>query len=222
MINREPATICFPFTGDAIGGSHISVLGLIRNLDRSRYRPLILPQRPDGAVAALFREHRIEIEQSFHWTEPPFDMRIDARTVLSVLGDIRPQIRFLRSKNVAIVHSNDGRTHATWALPARLAGAKLLWHHRGNPGARGLRFAAPLLAHEVVAVSRFALPRPGLFSAASKAEVVHSPFDITVHEDRPAARTALLNEFGYTAYSTFIGYIGTFVDDKCTTMLLIN
>src|SRR3546814_2769463 len=76
------------------------------------------------------------IEQSFHWTEPPFDMRIDARTVLSVLGDIRPQIRFLRSKNVAIVHSNDGRTHATWALPARLAGAKLLWHHRGNPGAR--------------------------------------------------------------------------------------
>src|SRR3546814_16715117 len=82
MINREPATICFPFTGDAIGGSHISVLGLIRNLDRSRYRPLILPQRPDGAVAALFREHRIEIEQSFHWTEPPFDMRIDARTVL--------------------------------------------------------------------------------------------------------------------------------------------
>src|SRR3546814_13746111 len=98
-------------------------------------------------------------------------MRIDARTVLSVLGDIRPQIRFLRSKNVAIVHSNDGRTHATWALPARLAGAKLLWHHRGNPGARGLRFAAPLLANEVVAVSRFALPRPGLFSAASKAEV---------------------------------------------------
>src|SRR3546814_20199061 len=70
-------------------------------------------------------------------------MRIDARTVLSVLGDIRPQIRFLRSKNVAIVHSNDGRTHATWALTARLAGAKLLWHPRGNPGARGLRFAAP-------------------------------------------------------------------------------
>src|SRR3546814_19276273 len=89
MINREPATICFPFTGDAIGGSHISVLGLIRNLDRSRYRPLILPQRPDGAVAALFREHRIEIEQSFHWTEPPFDMRIDARTGLTVLGAIK-------------------------------------------------------------------------------------------------------------------------------------
>src|SRR3546814_20944016 len=82
MINRESATICFPEPKSAIGGSHISVLGLIRNLDRRRYRPLILPQRPDGAVAALFREHRIEIEQSFHWTEPPFDMRIDARTVL--------------------------------------------------------------------------------------------------------------------------------------------
>src|SRR3546814_4055945 len=63
MINREPATICFPFTGDAIGGSHISVLGLIRNLDRSRYRPLILPQRPDGAVATLrSEEHTSELQ----------------------------------------------------------------------------------------------------------------------------------------------------------------
>src|SRR3546814_7600661 len=91
-----------------------------------------------GVQTCALPIYRIEIEQSFHWTEPPFDMRIDARTVLSVLGDIRPQIRFLRSKNVAIVHSNDGRTHATWALPARLAGAKLLWHHRGNPGARAI------------------------------------------------------------------------------------
>src|SRR3546814_10487027 len=74
MINREPATICFPFTGDAIGGSHISVLGLIRNLDRSRYRPLILPQRPDGAVAALFREHRIRSEE--HTSELQSLMRI--------------------------------------------------------------------------------------------------------------------------------------------------
>src|SRR3546814_11898100 len=159
MINREPATICFPFTGDAIGGSHISVLGLIRNLDRSRYRPLILPQRPDGAVATLFREHRIEIEQSFHWTEPPFDMRIDARTLLSVLGDIRPQIRFLRSKNVAIVHRHDGSPHATWALPTRIAGAKLHWHPRGKPGARALRFESPPLAKQGVAEQTFVLNR---------------------------------------------------------------
>src|SRR3546814_20293179 len=113
MINRESATICFPFTGDAIGGSHISVLGLIRNLDRSRYRPLILPQRPDGAVAALVREHRIENEQSFHWTEPPFDMRINARTVLSVIGDLSPHIPLLRSKHAALVTNNTRRPQNT-------------------------------------------------------------------------------------------------------------
>src|SRR3546814_14156037 len=66
----------------------------------------------------------------------------------------------------------------------------------------------------VVALSRFALPRPVLFTAASKAEVVHSPFDISVHEDRTAARTALLNELRAPADSIFIGYFGTFVERK--------
>ncbi|MCF8709894.1 glycosyltransferase family 4 protein [Rhizorhapis sp. SPR117] len=214
MAGERPATICFPFTGDAVGGSYISVLGLIRKLDRNRFTPLVLPQRPDGAVAALFREHGIDIEESFQWSEQNFARRIGPRALIKALGDVPSQLRFLRSRNVDIVHSNDGRTHATWALATRLAGAKLLWHHRGNPSALGLRLAAPLLADQVVAVSQFALPRPGLFSAAGKSEVVHSPFDTTLKEDRAAAHAALATELNAPDDAIFIGYFGTFIDRK--------
>ena len=60
--------------------------------------------------------------------------------------------RFLRNRKVAIVHSNDSAMHATWGLPARLAGAKLLWHHRSDPDARGLRYFAPWIANQVFAM----------------------------------------------------------------------
>lgn len=209
-----PITICYPFTGDVVGGSHLSVLGLIKALDRTRFRPLILPQSNDGAIAALFREHGLEVEAGFGWTELPYATPIGLRQFAGTIADIPSQVRFLRRNQVDIVHTNDGRTHATWSLAARFSGARLLWHHRGDPTAIGLRLLAPLLAHRVAAVSQFAMPAPGLWSAAGRAEVVYSPFDTTIHEDRAAARAAILAETGCPDETWFIGYLGAYVARK--------
>src|SRR3546814_11260111 len=78
--------------------------------------------------------------------------------------------RYLQQRDVRIVHTNEGPMHVTWGPAARLAGRKLLWHHRSSPRAKGLRFLAPPLAHRVASVSRFAAPRPGGFSAAGRSE----------------------------------------------------
>ena len=214
MEYKKPITLCFPFTGDVIGGSHISVLGLIRSLDPEVFRPLIVPQVPDGEIATLFREHGLETETSFQWSELPYNTPIKFRNFLGVVSDIPAQIHFLRQRNVDIVHTNDGRTHATWALAAKLSGAKLLWHHRGDPTASGLRFAAPLLANRVATVSQFSLPPPGFYSAARKAEVVHSPFDTSIVEDRDASRTAIVNELGCDPNTQLIAYVGSFINRK--------
>ena len=214
MEYKNPITICFPFTGDVVGGSHISALGLIRTLDPKIFRPLIVPQVPDGEIATMFRDHGLETETSFPWTELPYNKPIKFRKFLGVVSDIPAQIHFLRQRNVDIVHTNDGRTHATWALAARLSGAKLLWHHRGDPTASGLRIAAPLLANRVATVSRFSLPPPGFYSAARKAEVVHSPFDTSIIEDRDASRTAIVNELGCDPNTQLIAYVGSFITRK--------
>lgn len=173
----QPVTIAFPFMGGIVGGSHISAIKLIKGLDPREFKPLVILHRCEGPTVELLRAEGIAFEAA------PIDC-IDLsspgrlRQLLAAPGMAWTLGRFLRDRNVKIVHTNDGPMHATWAIAARLAGAKLLWHHRGNPRAAGLRFVAPWLADRVVAVSKFASPAPGLISAANRCSVVHSPFDI--------------------------------------------
>src|SRR3546814_10360347 len=48
---------CFPFSGDSIGGSHISVRGLIEHLDPALYRPMVVTEVPGGMIASFFAGH---------------------------------------------------------------------------------------------------------------------------------------------------------------------
>lgn len=210
----ERLTVCFPFSGDVVGGSHISALKLIAHIDRARYHPLVLVQRPGSELAELFRREGIPIDHSLTWNEAPFAAKVTPGAWLRSLRDLVPMVRFLRRRKVDIVHTNDGRTSASWALPARLAGARLVWHHRGDPGSAGLRFAAPLLASHVVTVSEFALPPPGLLSGLVPTTVVHSPFDTALQVDRDAARACLLDEAGLARDTLCLAYSGWFIERK--------
>lgn len=214
MADEGPVTVCFPFVGDLVGGSHISACGLIRKIDRRRFSPLVLVQYPGGAIARLFEEAGITVEVAPPSTALHHGSRIGALRGLSLAGGAVPLARFLRRRGVAIVHSNDGRTHATWALAAKLARAKLLWHHRGSPDAAGLRLAAPLLANRVVAVSRFASPRSRGISAAGRTAVIHSPFDTSLNYDRGEARQTILSALSLRSDARLIAFSGALIDRK--------
>lgn len=211
--DRDQVRICFPFSGDSIGGSHVSVRGLLSQLDPLRYRAIIVPEVSGGGIARFFAEWEQGDDPGSRGLFVPgeaFTPRKFARTWLGIW----PRMCFLRRHRIDIVHVNDGRTSANWALAARLAGAKLVWHHRGDPKALGLRFVAPLLAHQVLAVSSFALPPAGRWSARGKAAVVHSPFDTDISVDRAEARRTLLNELGVSPDTLILGFFGAFVPRK--------
>lgn len=211
---EDPIRICFPFSGDSVGGSHVSVQGLIDQLDPARYQATVVPEIPGGAIARTFAD-AAQLPDPVA-SGPGFvpGEAFGVRKALQTLGGIRRRARFLRNHRFDIVHVNDGRTSANWAVAARLAGARLVWHHRGDPDAMGLRLAAPMLADRVLTVSSFALPRPGVWSAARKAQVVHSPFDTSLTVDRDAARAALREELGFVSDPLVIGFVGSFVPRK--------
>ncbi|GAB4530950.1 MAG: glycosyltransferase family 4 protein [Amphiplicatus sp.] len=206
--------VCYPFVGRDLGGSHVSTLALIKGVDPRRYRPRVLLQHLEGPIYEFFRDNGVPVDKA---PDTPALVRgghVDGARLLALLSAAPRLARKLRRDAVAIVHCNDGRTAATWALAGKLAGCKVVWHNRGNPDAIGLRFAAPFLADRIVSVSRFASPRPGFFSAFAKNEVVFSPFDTEVSEDRRAAREALAKELNADPSTAFIGYFGSLVARK--------
>ena len=201
--------VCFPFAGGLAGGSHVSAVKLIRSIDRAAYQPLVLLHRLDGPVAELLRAEDVSFEPA------PSRLYVGAEEARGVFGAwtlvalFARLAGFLRRRGVAIVHTNEAAMHATWAGPARLAGAKLLWHHRSGPEARGLRYLAPLLADRVVSVSKYAAPKPGSLSAARKCSVVYSPFEIERSSiDKAACRAALLAEIGEPSDTQIVGFFG--------------
>lgn len=211
-IHMKRKRICFPFVGDDVGGSHISVVGLLRRLDRARFDPLVLVQHPGGAVARLMRDAGIPVEAAPQTPNRPHGQRLRVGEMPGMARAVLPLRAALSSRGIDIVHTNDGRTHATWALPAKLAGCRLVWHHRAGPDALGLRFAAPLLADAILSVSRFACGER--MAEHPRHRVVHSPFDTELVADRGANRARLLAELGCDPATAFLGYFGALIARK--------
>lgn len=215
-ISQPKVVVCFPFVGDVLAGSHISTLGLVKNLSPTGFEPLVVLHNPDGPLAELLRRENVDFVPAPMPDAPERMSPRNGAAVAKVLRLLPSLVSFLRKNKVAVVHTNDGRAHIIWGLAAKLAGAKLLWHHRGDPDSFGLRYLAPWLADRVVSVSRFASPRPGLLSAAGKCTVIHSPFDLQTPNqfDRTACRARLVDELQCASDTRLLGYVGSLVERK--------
>ncbi len=181
---NSPTRVLFPFEGALLGGSHMSAFLLIEGLDRSRFEPVILLHRDDGAVAAHLLARGLDFRVAPPAVAASSTAASGAATLRAkgLLSGLAARVCWLRDEGIDIVHSNEGLMHAAWGTAARLAGVRMLWHHRGHPQARGLRYLAPLCADKVVSVSRFSAPRPGLYSAADRCQVIRSPFERDLFE----------------------------------------
>lgn len=103
-----------------ISGAEQSLLNLVRNLDRSRFRPMfVLPGQ--GPLADELRNDGVEVFLI------PFP-RI--RYILGVRSTLRSITRLIAGKHIEIVHSNSIRTHIYGALAARRMKALTVWHQR--------------------------------------------------------------------------------------------
>jgi glycosyltransferase involved in cell wall biosynthesis len=208
----ERITLCFPLIGQIIGGSHVSLKGLLDRLPRSKYRILIVCEE-GGNIARLFDGFEQIADPAGGGRGFAVGRKFGLRKAGAVLRSLPRRIELLRQQQVDIVHTNDGQNHANWGLAAKLAGKAHVWHHRSDPEARGIRLMAPLIAGRIVAVSRFSLPG-AQWGALRRARVIHSPFDISARIDRDAARRRLLEELGCPDDTVLCGYFGLFIPRK--------
>lgn len=214
-VSIDPPRVCFPFTGGQLGGSHISALKLIQSLDPCRIRPVVVLQDSGGPLAAFLREQGQPFV-SFDAGEILLPGRRGASSLGIYFTRTLPRIRrFIREGRFEIVHTNDAKAHVNWGLAARMAGIRVVWHHRGDPDAKGANWLAPLIADQMITVSRFARPRRPVRSLASRLNVIHSPFDKPpMIPDRDKAKADLLASLGAAPGTHVLSFVGNLVERK--------
>lgn len=214
-----PIRILFPFAGDTgIGGSHVSALDLVSALDRDRYEPHILLHRQAGKVGDYARSLGLDFEviEDLDLLRSPGNPRAgDIGPLRYATRTLPRMLSLLRRIGPDIVHSNEGRIHASWVFPTRLAGRKHIWHHRQEPRAFGVNKLAPLLSHQIVSVSHFSRPAAPVRSIDRKFSVVRSPFDLPPEvPGKPESRQAILDELSLPAEAVLLGWFGTLTERK--------
>lgn len=226
MDDRAGCIVFFPFVGGngTVGGSHISALKLAHALKAgSRYRPLLGVHRPGGPLAALISDYGLEsellpvrgiVDRDRFQNRSDQGRQFLGDLVQYAMRTLPDMIRFLRSRSVSLVHTNDGRMHVNWAPAAALTRTRFIWHHRADPSAKGVNLVAPFLADRVVTVSNFSRPARPVLPMADRVRVIHSPFDPPAAVDRVAARQALRAELRVAPDVRLIGTVGTLVDRK--------
>lgn len=200
--------ICFPFVGDAVGGSHISAAELITKLPPA-IQTLVLLHR-QGPLAEYLKSRKITFDIA-----PRADIVESAPLgrQMWAMGSVAPRLAdFLRARGIDLVHTNDARMHMTWLLATKLGGARLVWHQRSRTDLRRLGLYMRL-ADAVVTISEFcrqSLPH----KIAKRARVIDNPFDTTASPDRSTARQRLLADLGAETAEGVIAFVGNFTQQK--------
>ena len=122
-------------------------------------------------------------------------------------------VRYIRSRDIDIVHTNDLRMHRTWSLAAKLAGACFIWHQRSADSSRRLALYSRL-ADRVLTVSRFCKSKLPA-SMGRRAIVVANPFAVPPSTiDRVTMRQRLLQELRAPADARVVGFVGNLTEQK--------
>lgn len=130
--------------GGGIGGAPLSLLYLLRQLDRSEYEPIVLTLKP-GPVVDLYRAEGIETyvdpsisdfsHTALEWYGGREWWRLPGK-LLRLMPSIRRTRAFLRKTKPDIVHLNSS-TLAPCAIACEQEGVPVVWHIR-EPLAHGV------------------------------------------------------------------------------------
>ncbi|HYS18450.1 MAG TPA: glycosyltransferase [Candidatus Binatia bacterium] len=169
--------------GRIVGGGELSLMDLLRGLDRDRWAPaLVVPE--EGGVASGGRDLGLPV----HVIPLPTLRRPGSGVVRSV----RALGRLARATGAALIHANGSRAMAYGGVAGRLAGRPAIWHVRIAESDGLVDRALCALATEVIATSRAVARRVAW--APEKIRLVPNGIDLARFTPRPpsgALRAAL-------------------------------
>ena len=162
--------------GAVVGGGELSLIDLLRGLDRDRWAPvLVVPE--DGEVAARGRD----LDLPVHVIALPGLRRPGPGSLKTVAA----LVRLARATGAALIHANGSRAMAYAAIAGRLARRPTLWHVRIADRDGLVDRALSAMATAVIATSRAVARR--FPWAPAKVRLVPNGIDLGRFAPRPAS-----------------------------------
>ncbi len=197
--------------GEIVGGGEISLLALLKGLDRSRWAPVVVVPS-EGAVAAGARALGLPT----HIIPLP-SLRRPGPAILQCVATLR---RLVRELDIALLHANGSRAMVYAGLTGQLAGRPVVWHVRVWRADPKLDWLLAWLATRTIAISEAVRGRlrrwPGVYGRCS---VVPNGIDLEtfiVLKDPANVRESL----GVPPTARLIGTVGRLVPLKGHPYLL--
>lgn len=217
----KKARILYIHHGQGIGGAPLSLLFLIRKLDRSKYCPIVLCLYESPATD-LYRNEGIEtyVAQGIHelshtnltwhsqvWYRRPGDL---VKQALAFWPSVWRSYRFAKTSKPDLVHLNSSAL-APSAIGAKLAGVPVIWHvrepiHHGYSGIRRwlLRQCIYRVSDRVIAISKHDARQ---LTQADKVRIVYNFVDFKEF-DRGISGDGFRKEFALDEGIRAVGMLG--------------
>jgi glycosyltransferase involved in cell wall biosynthesis len=200
--------VLFPFVGDSVGGSHMSVVELYKGLQSQKIHVTILLHSDNKDLSNLLNDLGIPFVFM-----PIKSLAGDSPNALLILMSIVRNFKtlyfFIQDNNFDIVHGNDLRINLTWSLPARLSGAKFIWHQRVLLSSSIYWKLIPFLSDYFVAISSCVFNSANHIAMdINKKYLIYNPFSVGVQIDGDKFRQKLKRRFDIGDNSIIIGYLG--------------
>jgi glycosyltransferase involved in cell wall biosynthesis len=188
--------------GAIVGGGELSLLDLLRGLDRDRWAPvLVVPE--EGEVGARGRD----LDLPVHVIPLPTLRRPGPGSLRSV----KALTRLARATDAAVIHANGSRAMAYAGVAARLAARPALWHVRIADRDGLMDRALSAIATVVIATSRAVARR--FVWAQPKIRLVPNGIDLKQFTPRPPS-AALRAKLGVPPSARVAVSIGRHVPEK--------
>lgn len=204
----KPIKVLFPYTGDSLGGSHVSSLILARALPKDRYQPVVALHSDGPLVDYLAQEGITPV------AAPPVRYAEGGalKRGLRRMAARGPLSAFLREQEIGLVHSHDMRMHMVWGPAAQAAGIPHVWHQR-TPAKAMKHARAALRADALIAVSEFTASS---FPPAMRAfaEVIFNPFRQIDPPDREAVRRWVCEQLSLPDTARFVCFVANLAPRK--------
>ena len=194
-------------SGELIGGGQKSLLLILKGLNKKRFKPfLICPSEGD----LIDKVEKLGIETAIIKTGS-----LKRLNFFSNAGAIFELKRFIKQKNIDLIHTDAPRQTFYAGIAARLTGKPLIWHVRvSTPEKKRYDKFLSYLASKVISVSKAVGRRfEGLKTNKDKFVVIYNGVDLTEFSSQLPGKK-LKEEFGIEEDWILVGVAGQLIPSK--------